>query len=224
MHYIATKALLKKIETGMSSDLYFEQIKKISDNFSYIAADEVSKKAVVIDPSYNADAIIQILKRNGFPLEFIINTHGHSDHTAGNSELKSFFNAKVVASKKSKISFDINVSDGDILKIGKVTIQVIYTPGHSMDSICLLINNEKLLTGDTLFVNECGRTDLPGGSSKDLFESLFNKLLKLNPNIEVYPGHDYGPKPFSTIAEEKESNYTLKPRNIESFIEFMSQP
>jgi glyoxylase-like metal-dependent hydrolase (beta-lactamase superfamily II) len=84
--------------------------------------------------------------------------------------------------------------------------------------------NQKLLTGDTLFVGECGRTDLPGGNSKSLYETLFSKLLKLNDNIEVYPGHDYGLKPSSTIGEEKKSNYTLQPRSLKDFLEFMSQP
>jgi glyoxylase-like metal-dependent hydrolase (beta-lactamase superfamily II) len=99
-----------------------------------------------------------------------------------------------------------------------------HTPGHSSDSICLLINGQKILTGDTLFVGECGRTDLPGGSSRNLYDSLFGKLLNLGDEIAVYPGHDYGPKPFSTIGEERNTNYTLKPRSLEEFITFMSQP
>lgn len=86
------------------------------------------------------------------------------------------------------------------------------------------IENKKLLTGDTLFVGECGRTDLPGGNTKSMYDSLFNKLSKLNDEVEVYPGHDYGLKPSSTIGEEKKSNYTLQPRSLEDFIEFMKQP
>jgi hydroxyacylglutathione hydrolase len=100
---------------------------------------------------------------------------------------------------------------------------VIHTPGHTPDSICLLCNT-KLLTGDTLFVGECGRTDLPGGSSKDMYFSLFSKLMKLDDNIEVYPGHDYGRSPSSTIGSERITNYVLKKRSLEEFIEFMRQP
>jgi len=107
------------------------------------------------------------------------------------------------------------------LSVGKIPIKVIYTPGHTADSVCLLVDKAKLLTGDTLFVGECGRTDFPGGSSKSMYDSLFNKLLKLNDNVEVYPGHDYGLKPQSTIGEEKKSNYTLQPRSLEDFIAFM---
>jgi glyoxylase-like metal-dependent hydrolase (beta-lactamase superfamily II) len=119
---------------------------------------------------------------------------------------------------------DLKIDDGDVLKVGAIRIKVIYTPGHTVDSVCLLVNDEKLLTGDTLFVGECGRTDLPGGNAKSMHESLFNKLLKLNGEVEVYPGHDYGQTPSSTIASEKRSNYTLKPRSVEEFMEFMSQP
>jgi glyoxylase-like metal-dependent hydrolase (beta-lactamase superfamily II) len=87
--------------------------------------------------------------------------------------------------------------------------------------MCLLVDNTKLLTGDTLFVGECGRTDLPGGNSRSLYGSLFNKLLKLNDAVEVYPGHDYGSKPYSTIGEERMTNYVLQPRSLMEFIAFM---
>jgi hydroxyacylglutathione hydrolase len=82
----------------------------------------------------------------------------------------------------------------------------------------------KLLTGDTLFIGECGRTDLPGGNPKDMYNSLFNKILKLDDNIEVYSGHDYGAYPYSTIGRERKTNYTLEPRTLEEFIEFMKEP
>jgi hydroxyacylglutathione hydrolase len=204
--------------------MFFRQIQQHGDNFSYIIADEVAKEAAVVDPSYNADEIIKVIKNEKLRLKYIINTHGHSDHTAGNAELQSVFGAKLVAHKQSKTNCDILVDEGDLLKVGKINIKIIYTPGHTADSICLLVDNKKLLTGDTLFVGECGRTDFPGGSSKNMYESLFNKLLKLNDDVEVYPGHDYGRTPSSTIGEEKKSNYTLQPRSLKDFIEFMSQP
>lgn len=204
--------------------VFFKQIQQHGDNFSYIIADENTKEAAVVDSSFNASEIIHILKAKNLNLKFIINTHGHSDHTAGNIELGSIFGAKIIAYKLSKVNFDIAVEDGDVLTVGKVSIKIIYTPGHTMDSICLLVDNKKLLTGDTLFVGECGRTDMLGGNSKSMYDSLFIKLLKLNDDVEVFPGHDYGPKPSSTIGEEKKSNYTLQPRSLEDFIEFMKQP
>jgi glyoxylase-like metal-dependent hydrolase (beta-lactamase superfamily II) len=204
--------------------MFFKQIQQHGDNFSYIMADENSNQAAVVDSSFNSGEIIKILKAKKFNLKFIINTHGHSDHTAGDVELKSIFGGKIVAHKQSKVNFDVAVEDGDVLAIGKVWLKVIYTPGHSLDSICLLIDDKKLLTGDTLFVGECGRTDFSGGNSQSMYDSLFNKLLKLDDGIEVYPGHDYGVKPWSTIGEERKSNYTLQPRSVTDFIFFMNQP
>ena len=204
--------------------MFFKQIQKHGDNFSYVIADEKTKEAAVVDSSFNSGVIIELLKNNKFNLKYIINTHGHSDHTAGNQELTSAFGAKVVAHELSKVNFDVAVVDGDILGVGQISLKVIYTPGHTIDSICLLVDNKKLLTGDTLFVGECGRTDFSGGNTKSMYDSLFNKLSKINDDVEVYPGHDYGVKPSSTIGEEKKSNYTLQPRSIEDFIDFMNSP
>jgi hydroxyacylglutathione hydrolase len=203
--------------------MLFKQIKHTGDNFSYIIADEVTGEAVVIDPSYNAEIIIQKVKQSDLNLKYIINTHSHRDHTAGNQRIKSEFNAAVVAHQTATVQKAVEVVDNDILTIGKLSIRIIHTPGHTSDSICLLVN-QKLLTGDTLFVSECGRTDLPGGSAKDMYNSLFDKLRKLPDVVEVYPGHDYGPKPYSTIGEEKRTNYTLETRTLEEFIEFMREP
>jgi glyoxylase-like metal-dependent hydrolase (beta-lactamase superfamily II) len=203
--------------------MFFKQIQQHSDNFSYIIAEENAKEAAIVDSSFNAGEIARILKAEKLKLTYIINTHGHSDHTAGNQELKMMSQAKTAAHKLSTINAQIKVDDGDTICLGTIPIDIIYTPGHTPDSICLLIANKKLLTGDTLFVGECGRTDLLGGNSRSLYDSLFNKLLKLNDAVEVFPGHDYGSKPYSTIGEEKRSNYTLKPRSLKEFIEFMKE-
>ena len=201
--------------------MLFRQIQQHSDNFSYIIADEATREAAVVDSSFNAGEIIRVLKTERLTLKYVINTHGHSDHTAGNTELLSVFNAKTVAHKLSRINADIKVDDDDSINVGNVPIKVIHTPGHTPDGICLLVDNQKLLTGDTLFVGECGRTDLPGGNSRSLYDSLFNKLLKLDDAVEVYPGHDYGPKPYSTIGEQRRTNYVLQPRSLAEFIAFM---
>ena len=204
--------------------MFFRQIQQHGDNFSYLIADPETKEAAVIDSSYNAAEIIKIIKAQNLSLRYIINTHGHSDHTAGNIELRSIFSAKIVAHKQSKTDSDITVEDGEVFSVGKISIRVLYTPGHTPDSLCLLVDKEKLFTGDTLFVGECGRTDLPGGNAKNLYNSLFNVLLKLDDAIEVYPGHDYGSRPSSTIGYERKTNYVLQPRSLKDFIEFMSQP
>ncbi|HVP26511.1 MAG TPA: MBL fold metallo-hydrolase [Candidatus Bathyarchaeia archaeon] len=202
--------------------MYFKQIKHRGDNFSYIIADETTKEAAVVDPSFNADVITQFLKEQKFIAKYVINTHYHGDHTAGNEDIKSEFGAKIVAHKLSKGEIDISVAEGDVIKVGKVVIKVIHTPGHTPDSICLLVDG-KLLTGDTLFVGECGRTDLQGGSTEEMYKSLFLKLAILDDSIEVYPGHDYGSRPHSTIGLEKRTNYTLEKRSLEEFVEFMKE-
>jgi glyoxylase-like metal-dependent hydrolase (beta-lactamase superfamily II) len=204
--------------------MFFRQVQQHSDNFSYIIADDTTREAVVVDSSYNAGEITRILKAENLKLKYIINTHSHSDHIAGNQELRSTSSARIVAHKLSRINADVTVDDGDFINIGSIPVKVIHTPGHTPDSICLLVDNRKLLTGDTLFVGECGRTDLPGGNSKSMYTSLFHKLLKLNDDVEVYPGHDYGSKLSSSIGEERRSNYTLEPRSLLEFIEFMKQP
>ena len=194
------------------------------DNFSYIIADEVSKEAAVVDSSYNEAAIERLLLEQGFKLRYLINTHEHSDHTAGNLKLRQKFHAKVVAHRESTRSHDIEVDDGSILTVGSIPMKFLHTPGHSPDSICVVVDRQKLLTGDTLFVGECGRTDMPGGNAGDLYDSLFNKLMKLDSGIEVYPGHDYGSSASSTIDRERRTNYVLKPRSKAEFVEFMTQP
>jgi hydroxyacylglutathione hydrolase len=204
--------------------MFFRQVHQHGDNFSYIIADDATREAAIVDSSYNAGEITRILKAEKLKLKYVINTHGHSDHTAGNQELRSIFGAKIVAHNLSKINADVTVDDGYTIHVGAIPLKVIHTPGHTPDGICLLVDNQKLLTGDTLFVGECGRTDLPGGNSRSMYDSLFNKLLKLSDDVEVYPGHDYGSKPSSTIGEEKRSNYTLEPRSLAEFIEFMNQP
>jgi len=204
--------------------MFFRQVQKHSDNFSYVIADEATHEAAVVDSSFNAGEIEQILKNENLRLKYIISTHGHSDHVAGNADLRRLFGAKTVAHQLSRTFPDMAVSDGDVILVGAISIKVIHTPGHTPDSICLLVDDKKLLTGDTLFVGECGRTDLPGGNTRSMYDSLFNKLLKLDDDVEVYPGHDYGAKPFSSIGEERRSNYTLQSRSLEEFVEFMKQP
>lgn len=204
--------------------MFFRQVQCHGTNFSYVVADKTSGEAAVVDPSYNAGELAKIVKTQNLRLLYVINTHGHSDHTAGNTELLSIFNAKLVAHRLSRGNAEVKVDEGDILKVGKVELKVLHTPGHTPDSICLVVDGEKLLTGDTLFIGECGRTDLPGGNARHLYESLFGKIAKLPGDLEIYPGHDYGATPSSTIASELRSNYVLKPRGIDEFLEFMGTP
>ena len=191
-------------------------------NFAYLIGDEKTRLAAVVDPAGAFHKILRLAEDHGLKIIYIVITHSHSDHTSGSQELASATGAKVVMHKKARATKHLAVEDGDVISIGELKVKVIHTPGHSPDGISLLVE-DKLLTGDTLFVGECGRTDLPGGSSEELYESLFGKLVKLDDELEVYPGHDYGDKPHSRLGYEKKYNYTLKPRSKDEFVRFMAE-
>jgi glyoxylase-like metal-dependent hydrolase (beta-lactamase superfamily II) len=202
----------------------FEQIPVgYMQNFAYLVGDDNTRLSAVVDPAWDIDRILAVVKRYNLRIIFAINTHGHPDHTSGNSELVKATGAKIVAHETSRLKKDIGVKEGDTLHVGSLELKFIHTPGHSPDSISVLVDG-KVMTGDTLFVGECGRTDLPGGSSEQLHNSLFNKLMKLPDEVEVYPGHDYGAKPHSTIGYERTHNYVLKPRSVREFVQFMKEP
>ena len=191
-------------------------------NFSYILADEDKSEAAVIDPSWDLEKIFAVLKNNGWKAKYIINTHTHFDHILGNLEVAAVTGAKIVQHKNSTQPNDIPVEDGQIIMIGKIMIRVIHTPGHSMDSMSLVVNKKLVLTGDTLFIGNCGRVDLPGSDASEMYDSLFEKIANLDEFLIVYPGHNYGPTQTSTIGQEKKTNYVLKARSREDFLRFMA--
>jgi len=192
-------------------------------NFSYIIGDPASRKAALVDPAWDVDRLLTECQAAGLSVAYVINTHSHHDHVEGNDAVVKRTGAQVVAHQSSPIRKDISVKDGDCVNVGGLRVKAIHTPGHCPDHICLFVEG-KVLTGDTLFVGECGRTDLVGGDPAAMYDSLFNKLMTLDDLTEVYPGHDYGRKPSSTIGEERKTNYTLKPRTKQEFIKFMAEP
>ncbi len=208
---VCTQMILEQLKLGTMA------------NLCYVLGDEPSRKAAVVDPHGEIDRIMSVIQAHGLEVEFIVNTHTHWDHVAGNEELKRRTGAAVLTHPMGRVDRDRTVEDGDRLSLGETTIQVLYTPGHSPDGICLLVDG-KLLTGDTLFIGECGRTDLPGGDPGEMYHSLFGVILELDEEIEVFPGHDYGDRPHATLGHEKRHNYTLEPRTKEEFIQFMAEP
>jgi hydroxyacylglutathione hydrolase len=193
------------------------------DNFCYLIGDEATLEGAVIDPSANAPRIIEEVGKLDLIVKYVINTHGHADHTGCNDALKDATGASIVAHKLAKGAHDVSVDDGSVLKLGGIELKFIHTPGHTPDGVCVLAGAKALFTGDTLFVGECGRTDLPGSSAEALWHTFFEKLAKLPDDVMVLPGHDYGAKPFSTLGEEKKTNYTMKPRSVEEFVKFMAE-
>ena len=191
-------------------------------NFTYIVADEETGDAIIIDPSWDLDKIEEIITRNDLKIKYIVNTHHHFDHTLGNEAMVKSTGAKIIQHESSTLNHDISVSDGDKIKFGNSELSVLHTPGHSKDSICL-IGEDKIFSGDTLFVGNCGRVDLPGGSAKDLYHSLANIISNLDENWVLYSGHNYGSSTTSTIGNEKQTNFVLQKRTEQEFVEIMGQ-
>ena len=202
--------------------MIFQQI-KVGDmeNFAYIIGDPKTKGAAIVDPGWDADILLDSCSKNKLKVKKIILTHTHYDHVNDVDYVFKKTNSDVyVHSLESdsirKLNSGIKIiefNNGDKFNVGNIEIEVMHTPGHSPGSSCFIFSG-KILTGDTLFVGAIGRTDLPGGNPKVIAESL-KRLKKLDDNLEVYPGHDYGDKPFSTIGAEKESNFYLS-KNIQN--------
>ncbi len=181
------------------------------DNFSYIVGCEATHKALVIDPGPETDEILAAAEREGLTIEMVVNTHGHSDHTAGNAALKARTQARILIHKRDAEGFpqaDHFLDTETTLPLGEITFEVIHTPGHTPGGICLYAQGN-LFTGDTLFVGDSGRTDLPGGDRPTLGASI-RRLMQLPDETVVWPGHDYGPSSFSTIGWEKRNNVNAR--------------
>jgi hydroxyacylglutathione hydrolase len=191
-------------------------------NFTYIIADERKGEAAIIDPSWDIDKILDVLKKNKWKAKYVINTHSHFDHILGNEQVAEITGANIIQHESSQVSKHISVSEGDIVNVGDIPIRILHTPGHSVDSMCLIVDGHLVFTGDTLFVGNCGRVDLPGSNAKEMYTSLLEKVAKLDESLTVFPGHDYGPSPTSKIGKEKMTNYVLRPRSMEEFLQFMA--
>ena len=190
-------------------------------NFTYVLEDEETSEAVVIDPSWDLQDVLQIIERNNLKIKYIVNTHNHFDHTIGNEAMSKATGAKIIQHKDSTLKHDITLSNGDKIKFGNSELTVFHTPGHSKDSICL-VGNGKIFSGDTLFVGNCGRVDLPGGSARELYHSLFDVISNMDDTLELYAGHNYGQSSTSTIEKEKKTNFVLQPRTEDEFVKFMN--
>ena len=189
-------------------------------NFSYIVVDEDTSESIIIDPSWDLIELEMVIKENDLKIKYIVNTHHHFDHTIGNEAMVESTKAPIIQHENSELKHDITVKDGDVIEFGNSKLKVLHTPGHSKDSVCL-IGDGKIFAGDTLFVGNCGRIDLPGGSAKDLYHSLFDILYSLDDNLVLYPGHNYGHKEISTLGQEKMTNMVMQKRTEQQFLDMM---
>ncbi len=173
---------------------------------------------MVVDPSFAAKEILNVVAERGISVRYVVDTHGHRDHVQGNRLLAEKTGAKVAIHERDAFMLedppDVLLHDGDVLWIGEAKVEVIHTPGHTPGGICLF-SEGFLFTGDTLFVGNCGRTDLEGGSDEDLFNSL-RRLKSLDGAVRVYPGHSYGGR-SSTIERERRTNPAMRCRTLSEF-------
>ena len=194
-----------------------------TSTYTYLIASANGREAIIIDPVLeNIDDYIKILNELDLKLVKVIDTHIHADHITGASKLKEVTNCAILMGEHTPAdSVEIKVKDGEVIDIDGLKIKSLYTPGHTSDSYSFLMKNY-LFSGDTLLINGTGRTDFQNGNSKDAYDSLFNKLLKLPDDTIVYPGHDYNGKFSSTIKNEKRYNPRLQVNSVSEYVDIMS--
>ena len=194
-----------------------------SSTYTYIIASAEGREALIIDPVLeNVEDYIKLLTELNLKLVKVIDTHIHADHVTGAGKLRDKTKCVTIMGEHTPTdAVEIKVKDEEIIKLDQLKIKALYTPGHTSDSFSFLMDNY-LFSGDTLLINGTGRTDFQNGNSKDAYNSLFNRLLKLPDETLVYPAHDYKGEKVSTIGKEKKFNPRLQVNNVEEYIEIMN--
>jgi len=211
-------------------------------NFVYVVGDDQKRTCMVVDPAWDVPGIIDFIDREDLELTGALVTHYHPDHVggeifghniAGLEELLAIRPVKVhvneIECEGVKQVTGLSDSDfekhsgGDIVLIGDVSVRLLHTPGHTPGSQCFLVNSS-LVSGDTLFIGGCGRVDLPGGNPTQMYYSLTQILARLPDDTLLFPGHDYAPKPTSSIGEEKKQNQYLRMKSLEDWKHLMGEP
>lgn len=236
-----------------TEDLYFRQLlagRQVAlgqsvaaqmRNFMYLLGDPITREAVVVDPAWDVESLLELARHDGYRVVGALVTHYHPDHIGGDlfgtqieglprllelEALPIYVNKHEAAGVRKVTGVSDSdlrkVDDGDTLALGNREVRFLHTPGHTPGSQCFLIDN-RLVAGDTLFVHGCGRVDLPGSDPEAMYHSLTGKLAKLPANTVLFPGHDYGPTPTSTIGEELASNFYLRVRSLEDWRRLMGR-
>ncbi|MBZ0161062.1 MBL fold metallo-hydrolase [Candidatus Methylomirabilis sp.] len=206
-------------------------------NYVYLIGSTTTKEAAVIDPAWEIDRIVEIAKADSMTITHILATHTHPDHVGGKlyglqiqgiAELLERVDAKVIVHRAEADHLTplagsniVRVDHGDTLHLGDVAVTILHTPGHTPGSQCFLVQDH-LISGDTLFISSCGRVDLPGSSPEQMYDSLTNRLMKLDDKTVVLPGHNYAAgRTSSTIGEERKKNPCLQYRSLTTFLRAM---
>jgi len=208
-------------------------------NFCYLIGDRTSGECVVVDPAWDVAGLVKVARGDGMEVVGALATHYHPDHVGGDlfghsiegvAELQSVKAIPVHCHKNEamgiKVVTGLSDSDlvlhdgGDRIRVGDVEILLIHTPGHTPGSHCFLVDG-RLVSGDTLFTQGCGRVDLPGGDPEAMYQTLTQRLAKLPPETILYPGHNYGSAPTSTMEEQYAANYALQPKSLDDWLRLM---
>jgi len=208
-------------------------------NYVYLIGDPVTRKAAVVDPAWDVDAIINAIQKDGYELDKILITHYHQDHLGGRMMGQSIEGAADMLEKvKAKVYLNkheaegakkvaglsdsdiVKVEAGDVFTVGELEVKFLHTPGHTPGSQCFLVDGN-LISGDTLFVNSCGRVDLPGSDPEAMYYSLNNTLKNLPEETVVFPGHAYSNEPSSTIGRQKRTNMYMRFPTLDDFLDAM---
>ena len=221
----------------MDNRLYFKQIEiGPMQNYVYLLGSTETRKVAVVDAAWEIDTILKIAKQDEMEITHAFVTHTHPDHVgggfagmeiAGITELLEKCKAKVVVHKaeaefiKGLSSSDmIKTDNGDTVDVGGLEVQLMHTPGHTPGSQCFLVDN-RVVSGDTLFIDACGRVDFPGGNPEQMYESLTQKLMALPDDMILFPGHNYAPLKHATMGEQKKTNPYLKFSSLKQFLAAM---
>lgn len=208
----------------MSRIIFEQYIDAETSTYTFLIADPKTREAALVDSvRENVEVYKKRIRELNLNLRYLLETHVHADHITGNAFLQEAFpQAQVGLSEKANVKFPhISLKDGSVLKVGEIEIQTLFTPGHTSESISFLVDGNRLLTGDTMFIGSCGRTDFQAGDSKLMYQSL-KRLASLPRETLVYPGHDYNKRWVSSIAEQLETNKLLSMTEAEFVAELES--
>lgn len=225
------RQLLSGRDLGQENQLARQMV-----NFMYLIGDRSTGEAVVVDPAYDPQGLVDLVEADGMKLTGVLATHYHPDHVGGNM---MGYSVSGVAELLEITSIPIHVqteeadlvkkvtgvtdndlvthSSGDKVSVGAIEIELIHTPGHTPGSQCFFVDN-KLVAGDTLFLDGCGRTDLPGGNPRDMYDSLTQRLAKIPDTATLFPGHLYSPKPCQSMGDTRTNNYVYAPQTPEQWM------
>jgi len=225
------KQLLSGRDFGNTDNLAKQMV-----NFVYLIGDRETGESVIVDPAYDVNALLEILEEDGMQCSGVLATHYHPDHVGGSMMGYDIIGVKElleqvsvpIHAQKEEAEFITKVtgleskdvmehSSGDIVNVGEIKIELIHTPGHTPGSQCFLVEN-RLVAGDTLFLEGCGRTDLPGGDPAALYDSLHNRLSKVPDEATLFPGHLYSPEPSAQMGHTRQQNYVFLPRTEEQWL------